>query len=90
MGVGWVKEEERETKRKLSVRKESWTFTAETERLMADRGSSYPQAPGQHQPSRAELEGRGKHVVSQAHKGREREVAAIFEEIMTENVHELM
>lgn len=73
MGVGWVKEEERETKRKLSVRKEPWTLTAETEHLMADRGSSYLQAPGQHQPSRAKLEGRGKHVVSQAHKGRERE-----------------
>lgn len=59
MGVGWIKEEERETKRKLSVRKESWKLTAETEHLMADRGSFYPLAPQQHQPSRAELEGKG-------------------------------
>lgn len=28
-----MKEEERETKRKLSVRKESWKLTAETEHL---------------------------------------------------------
>lgn len=59
MGVGWIKEEERETKRKLSVRKESWKLTAETEHLMADQGRAYPPAPQQHQPSRAELEGKG-------------------------------
>lgn len=32
---------ERETKRNLSVRKESWKLTAETEHRMAERGSSY-------------------------------------------------
>lgn len=32
---------------------------------MAGRGHSYPQAPWQYQPSRAKLEGRGKHVASQ-------------------------
>ena len=51
---------ERETKRKLSVRKESWKLTAETEHLMADKGSFYPLAPRQHQPSRAELEEKGR------------------------------
>ena len=39
-GSGWIEEEERETKRKLSVRKESWKLTAETEHLMADRGTT--------------------------------------------------
>jgi len=39
-------------KKKMSVRKESWKLTAETEHLMADG------APRQHQPSRAESEGK--------------------------------
>lgn len=50
MGVEWIKEEERDKKKSVSE-KESYKLTAEMEHLMAERGSSYPQAPRSTSPA---------------------------------------
>ena len=53
-------------KKKKSVRKESWKLTAEMEHLMADG------APRQHQPSRAESEGKGSVLLPRLARERKR------------------